>query len=186
MKNWNILDRLIANIRYGQVNKFVKEGQVIADIGCGREAAFLMSHRKTISKGFGFDFRIDNKNIENICLINNKGGGSKLPLPDNSVDTVFLNAVLEHLTAPYEVLEECKRVLKENGRVVMTTPTRAAKPVLEFMAFKLHIINEDEILEHQHYYNRSDVLELAAKLGLRLEKYKFFELFMNSLIVYRK
>ena len=186
MKNWNILDKLIAKLRYGQVNKYVVAGQTIVDIGCGREAEFLMSHKEKIGKGLGFDFRIEDREEENICLKNNKGGGSTLPLPDNSVDTVFLNAVLEHLTNPYAVLKECKRILKENGRVVMTTPTRAAKPVLEFMAFKLHIINEDEILEHQHYYNKKDVIKLASDLGFKLEKYSFFELFMNSLIVYRK
>ena len=68
----------------------------------------------------------------------------------------------------------------------MTTPTRAAKPVLEIMAFKLHIINEDEILEHQHYYNKADVVKLASEIGFKVEKYKFFEFFMNSLIVYSK
>ena len=186
MKNWNILDKLIAKLRYGQVNKYVIKDQTIVDIGCGREAEFLMSHKDKISKGIGFDFRIENKEEGNICLKNNKGRDSTLPLPDNSVDTVFLNAVLEHLTNPYSVLKECRRILKKNGKVVMTTPTRAAKPVLEFMAFKLHIINEDEILEHQHYYNKADVVKLASKLGFKVERYKFFELFMNSLIVYSK
>lgn len=109
-----------------------------------------------------------------------------MPLPDCSVDTVFLNAVLEHLPDSYSVLKECKRILKTNGKIVMTTPTRLAKPVLEFMAFKLHIINEDEILEHVHYYNKKDIIDLADKLEMKLNKYKFFEFFMNSLIVYVK
>lgn len=185
MKNWNILDKLIAKIRYGKVNKYVFAGQTIVDIGCGREAAFLMSHKNKIAKGIGFDFRITNQDIDNISLINNKGC-DKFPLSDASVDTVFLNAVLEHLPDPESLLKECNRILKKNGRVVMTTPTRAAKPVLEFMAFKLHIINEDEILEHVHYYNKEDVRKLASKTGFKLERYSFFEFFMNSLIIYFK
>lgn len=75
MKNWNILDKLIAKIRYGQVNKYVIKGHTIVDIGCGREAEFLMSHKDKINKGIGFDFRIEDKDEENICLKNNKGGG---------------------------------------------------------------------------------------------------------------
>lgn len=74
MKNWNILDKLIAKLRYGQVNKYVIKNQIIVDIGCGREAEFLMSHKDKISKGIGFDFRIENKEKGNICLKNNKGG----------------------------------------------------------------------------------------------------------------
>lgn len=74
MKNWNILDKLIAKLRYGQVNKYVVAGQTIVDIGCGREAEFLMSHKDKIDKGIGFDFRIADREEENICLKNNKGG----------------------------------------------------------------------------------------------------------------
>ena len=73
MKNWNILDKLIAKLRYSQVNKYVIKGNTIVDIGCGREAEFLMSHKDKINKGIGFDFRIENKYEGNICLKNNRG-----------------------------------------------------------------------------------------------------------------
>lgn len=77
MKNWNILDRFIAQIRYGQVNKYVVADQIIVDVGCGREGTFLMSHKNKIKKGIGFDFRINDRIDKNISLINNKkmGGG---------------------------------------------------------------------------------------------------------------
>ena len=188
-KDWNALDKLIARFRYVQVNKYITKGSVIVDIGCGREGEFLLHNKDIISKGFGFDYRIKDHAIDNINLINNKKL-KKLPLDDNSVDTVFLNAVLEHLETPEKVLTDALRVLKKNGKIVMTTPTPISKPILEFMAFKIHIINEDEILDHKHYYNQKDIKNLVKELNktykVKLLKYKKFELGVNSLIVLEK
>ena len=72
----------------------------------------------------------------------------------------------------------------------MTTPTPISKPLLEFLAFKLHIINEEEIKEHVHYYSRKDIDDLILKLSesykLEIIKYKRFEFGFNSLIVIKK
>ena len=186
MKDWNILDKFIGHIRYMHVQKYVKPGIVIADVGCGRKADFLMRNQNIIKEGIGFDFRIDDEvKGNNIRLINNRNL-KRFPIEDNTIDVVFLNAVLEHLTDPVSVLIDCKRILKSGGSIVLTTPTRMAKPVLEFMAFKLHIINEDEILEHQHYYSRDDIALLGNRLGMELSRYSYFELGLNSIIVFDK
>ena len=193
-KDWIWFDRLVAAFRYSKVNRYVRKGSVIADIGCGREGAFLKSHAAKITRGYGFDFRIHTQDEGNISLINNKELGGKLPLEDNSVDDVFLNAVLEHLEDPAGVVGEGARILRNGGRIIMTTPTRIAKPVLEFLSFKLHLINEDEIREHKHYFNKGDIKTLVDLInttqmnggGLSLERYSIFELGFNSLIILRK
>lgn len=46
-----------------------QRGGVIADIGCGQEAAFLMHCSPFIQKGYGFDFRIHNRKIRNLKLV---------------------------------------------------------------------------------------------------------------------
>ena len=188
-KDWNALDKLIAWFRYVKVNKYLIKDSVIVDIGCGRKGEFLLQSKDIIKKGYGFDYRIKDQEIDNISLINNKKL-KKLPIKDKSVDTVFLNAVLEHLEKPEDVLIDALRVLKKKGKIVMTTPTPMSKPILEFMAFKLHIINEDEILDHKHYYNLRDINDLVEKLNngfkVKLVKYKKFELGVNSLIVIEK
>jgi len=46
--------------------------------------------------------------------------GPKLPLPDNSVDTVTLFQVLEHTPEPERLLDEVSRVLKPGGSAVIT------------------------------------------------------------------
>lgn len=45
-----------------------------------------------------------------------------IPIEDESFDIVLLAEVLEHLENPIDVLKECKRVLKKNGKIVITMP----------------------------------------------------------------
>lgn len=187
--DWNILDKFIAKIRYNQVNNYIKENSNVVDIGCGQEGVFLLSHKDTIAQGYGLDYKIQNHKIDNITFINNQKS-NKLPIPKNSIDVVFLNAVLEHLQHPKDVLVQALGLLKNGGKIVMTTPTPLAKPILEFMAYKLHIINEAEIREHVHYYDLEDIKDLVKELNaifpVKLEKYEKFEFGVNSLIVIQK
>ena len=164
-KDWIWFDRIVAALRYAKVNRYVRRGSTVADIGCGREGAFLLSHSAKIARGYGFDFRIQTHDEGNVSFVCNKGLGGKIPLEDGSVDDVFLNAVLEHLEDPKGVLSEAARILKEGGRIIMTTPTRIAKPVLEFLSYRLHLINEDEIREHKHYFNKADIQEIIALIA---------------------
>ena len=190
---WIWFDWLVAAFRYAKVNKYVKQGNVIADIGCGRECTFLKSHANKIKRGYGFDFRIQTHEEENISLINNKDLNGKLPLENDTIDTIFLNAVLEHLESPVDVISEATRILKYEGKIIMTTPTRIAKPVLEFLSYKMHLINEDEIREHKHYFNKRDVILLCKTVNntlhegvISIEKYSIFEFGFNSLIILQK
>jgi ubiquinone/menaquinone biosynthesis C-methylase UbiE len=48
--------------------------------------------------------------------------GKSIPLNDQSVDTVFMTEVLEHVHKPGEMLQEVRRVLKPNGILFLTVP----------------------------------------------------------------
>lgn len=184
--DWNDLDKIIAKFRYAQVDKYVPKNGRIVDIGCGQEGKFLLRHKNKISHGYGLDYKVENHTVDNINFINNRIS-ENLPIIERSIDVVFLNAVLEHLEHPEEVLLNALGLLKKGGKIVMTTPTPIAKPILEFMAYKLHIINESEIKEHVHYYSHEDIVRLVKKLNgifpVKLEKYEKFEFGANSLIV---
>lgn len=56
---------------------------------------------------------------ENVNLI---ADGHKIPLADNLYDLVIVQAVLEHVLSPHEVVNECYRVLKEGGWVYSEIP----------------------------------------------------------------
>ena len=188
-KKWNNLDKIIAKFRYTEVDKWVEEDSKIVDFGCGQEGKFLLRHQSKINEGYGFDYKIEDRKINNITFINNKSS-QDIMLEKNSVDTVFFNAVLEHLESPREVMLNTLDILKSGGKIVMTTPTPSSKPILEFLAYKLHIINEAEIREHVHYYSKKDIEDLITYLNqyhdVKLCEYKNFELGLNSLIVIEK
>lgn len=46
----------------------------------------------------------------------------QLPFRDESFDCVLLTEVLEHIPEPIKALEECRRVLKTDGKIFLTTP----------------------------------------------------------------
>ncbi len=48
--------------------------------------------------------------------------GEAIPLPDESVDAVVCEYVVEHLVQPAEVLRELHRILRPGGRFVFVTP----------------------------------------------------------------
>lgn len=185
MSQWNCIDRKIAKIRYRAIKKYIPKAGVVADIGCGQEAAFLKYCSAQIQKGYGFDLRIHNCRTGNLTLLNNRHS-SKLEIKSGCCDTVFMIAVLEHLDQPEILIKEARRILKPGGMFVITTPTKMAKPVLECMAFQLHLINAEEILEHKYYYKPKEIVCLLKRCGFSKCRYQKFLFGMNSLAVAEK
>ncbi len=110
-----------------------------------------------------------------------------LPFPNESFEVVTMLAVLEHLHHPQAMLQEIARVLKPSGALVLTVPSHAAKPVLEFLAFRLKIVSEEEIRDHKRYYNKRDLRELVALIPeLTLTKHTYFQLGMNNFAIIHK
>jgi SAM-dependent methyltransferase len=46
----------------------------------------------------------------------------RIPLRDASVDTIFCCSVMEHTPEPWLILPEFRRVLKKNGRILLSVP----------------------------------------------------------------
>ena len=114
-KKWNALDWFIASIRYREILRstpFQGKDLVICDIGCGIEGKFLSSISDKIAYGYGFDMKTEDRKFGNIELKQVDDLHDGILLPDNSVDLVFLIAVLEHLSDPRQILKEIQRILK--------------------------------------------------------------------------
>ena len=52
--------------------------------------------------------------------------GGTLPLASGSVDIVTSIEGVEHLEKPFEFVRECRRVIADNGLLIMTTPNASA------------------------------------------------------------
>jgi len=124
-----LLDRLDA-LRAGRP----REGIVILDHGCGGALTLFFIAVLGYTNFWGLDVGGDFKSRNALCArkfghVNNRlqaYGGEAIPLPDASVDFIFSQQVVEHLTdqtlEPY--YREEGRVLKQGGMAVHYAPHR--------------------------------------------------------------
>lgn len=107
-------------------------GHDVLHVGCGNGTACLVLGRE----GFrctGVDTREPGLISAQQALANEHdlirrrvtfqfADATQLPFDDASFDTVILGELLEHLTHPTTVISEAHRVLRDNGRLVVTVP----------------------------------------------------------------
>lgn len=172
-----ILDKILRNLRKKQIIKYIGHGTILCDIGCGFEGKLLQDLRSSITYGYGFDKQVKMINDGKIKLDAADFERDSLNLPDASVDAVTMLAVIEHLEGPNNILKEIFRILKPGGKFILTTPSPAGKPVLEFLAFKLKIINQEDIVDHKRYYSKEELGGVLAGAGFDPKniKMKYFE-----------
>lgn len=157
----------------------------LLDIGCGWECRLLKAVEPHIKSGVGIDFKVPPSETDKIKT-HNLRLDSNLPFPDESFDVVTMVAVLEHLAKPAQMIGEIERVLKKGGRLVITVPSKAAKPVLEFLAYRLKIINADEIRDYKQYYGKKELADLFKNTKLVVERHRYFQFGFNNLLVAKK
>ncbi len=179
-----ILEPLLRRLRIRRLLPIIKKYPEcrLLDIGCGWEAKFLQEVEPYISKGMGIDFKapeIATDKIETRRAVLN----DRLPFPDHSFEVVTMLAVLEHLENPAEVVKEAFRVLVPGGIFAGTVPSKAAKPVLEFLSYKLGIVNPDEIRDHKCYYDRGLLFETLGDAGFDDIQHNYFQFGMNNFFI---
>lgn len=100
----------------------MKSGQRLVDVGCGR-GDFLFAFRREGLDAVGVDISDGlAKQGQQIIYGGIDFEGNSLPFADNSVDIIFSKSVLEHLHNPSNMLNECYRVLKSGGRIILMVP----------------------------------------------------------------
>lgn len=138
-KFWDIKSRQVYLLRYALVQKTLsellkgKEHCVILDAGCGDGTLLDFFHRISESIIYvGVDF--SSKGIQHAFLKWRKfkavteayfilADVENLPFQRKSVDVLISIEVLEHLLDPKLAILEMNRVLKYNGKCILTTPS---------------------------------------------------------------
>lgn len=121
------------------------EGKLL-DVGCG-DGSFVKYCKKRGIDAYGVDI-IDGVNFET----------DQLPYEDNTFDIVLLYAVIEHINNPSNLFNELKRVLKNNGVVMLITPNFDQAP---------RIFYDDPT--HVKPYNPTNLAYLIRIFGFKKE-----------------
>lgn len=180
-----LLEPFLRRMRIQRVRKYIPDGSILCDIGCGPDAKFLHEIAPYIKKGIGIDKKLDGSSSDNIELIKTKLE-KELPLPSNYVDCITLLAVMEHLDFPDQMLAECCRILKNGGVLILTTPTPLSRPILEFLSYKLNIVSRTEIFDHKNYFNNEQLVKMLKEHIFRIVVAKTFQFGLNNFVVAMK
>jgi arsenite methyltransferase len=194
-------DAMLASLGCGNPTALAKlnPGEVVLDLGSGGGIDVLLSARRVgpTGKAYGLDMTdemlaLSNENkrksgLENVEFL--KGEIEKIPLPDNSVDVVISNCVINLSADKDRVLREAFRVLKPGGRFAVSDVVthgevneEIRKSVLLWVGCVAGALGDDEYrsklgsagfaeikIEPTRIYRVEDAREMLSSAGIDVE-----------------
>lgn len=134
----------------------------VLDVGCG-----IGEFLEIYSNAIGIDpNKYNMKYCKNLGFNVKVGSVYNLKFKKNYFDGILLMNVLEHLSKPDKAIKEIKKVLKKNGKLIITVPTKAG-----FKRDKTHV----------KFWGRQVLSEFLVKNGFKVKKifYYPFKLFKD-------
>jgi len=180
-----LVENILRILRYNKVKPYIKKNAALLDLGCGYNATFLTEMADKIGKGVGIDTCTNTKLKNKKLVLINSDLNTKLPLKSRSFDQVVLLAVLEHFEKPKKILTECRRIMKKNGDLLITTPDKKSEKLLKFLA-KVSVISKKEIKDHKKYFDEKALRDYLERTGFKTIKVDTFELGFNIFVHAKK
>jgi ubiquinone/menaquinone biosynthesis C-methylase UbiE len=160
----------------------------ILDYGCGLNTyLFEIACKNNIYKCYGIDINnnfieinkkiAEHNNIKNIFFENNTKP-YKTSFLSNNFDVVILGSVIEHTNRPKELIKECRRVLRPNGIIIITTPYIFHKKFFRLTnILKTGITPKDHAVEGYAFESLRGLLD-----GFEILEEKYIIIFFFSLM----
>ena len=159
----------------------------ILDIGCGSAD---IANIEGIEKYYGIE--LDMGHVETLKNKYPEHSFFQMNLdvdefPDKrcKFDTIAMIAVIEHLKNPDKILSQIPSLLKEEGWLVITTPSPLGDRIHKIGAM-LGLTAIEAVEDHESIYGLSQIKELLNRNGLEVCAYIKFIVGFNQLVVCKK
>lgn len=171
-------------------NEYLENNDKMLDLGCGNGRYFLMTKDKDIDYiGIDNSSKLIEEAKKNHPLAKFKTADAlNIPFPDNHFDKVYSIAVVHHIPSVefrLKFLNEAKRVLKENGLLIITA-WKFYRLQEYFLLFKYTILkligmskmDFKDILEpwgnkterYYHWFSQRELINLVKKAGFKIKE----------------
>lgn len=165
------VDRFGVWLSARQIRRWVPSfaGQRIGDFGCGFQASFARSVLGEVASAVLVDISLapDLKQHHKVTAIEGGLVDALGALASESLDTVMVMSVLEHIWQPLTCLRELHRLLAPGGRCLVNVPSWRGKRYLELAAFRLGVSPSVEMDDHKMYYDVRDLWPMLVQAGFR-------------------
>ncbi len=152
MKNKGIKYRINKTISVGNVSN----GETVLDLGCGKD--------KIIKTLLPKDVEYTGIDVEGGDITHDLENGLPREVSDKKFDVVFLNEFIEHIEHFKTLLMECREVLSEKGRIIISTPSNNRILYGDFF----NGIGEE--ITHIHCFRKTNMRNLVRICKLRIVK----------------
>lgn len=193
-----ILEPVARYFRFKKTLLYVPKNRKIklVDIGCGPKIRFFYfasRHSVCFYQYIGIDPLISSKELkfhkkQGSVVLHKQAFVQTFKINSNSIDCITAHAFVEHINPVTfnHVIKESLRILKPNGKLILTTPSPKAQKLLEFLAYRLKLLSKREIEEHKLYYDRTSLLDIVKKYNHTATHHEYFQLGFNNLMVITK
>ena len=138
----------------------VVEGERVLDLGCGA-GRFLSLLDNVVGAEVAEEAARRARRHGEVVLVEADGS---LPFAHAEFDVIWCSEVIEHVPDALGLLQECRRVLRPGGRVILTTPNHGVPRRLAIAAlrFEAHF---DPQGQHVRFFTRRSLREILRAAG---------------------
>ncbi len=163
------LERLGTWLSITQIRRVVgsMHDKDVADFGCGERGGVTLGQASSAKSLTLVDFSLAAELLHTpkVRAIVGVLPGVLDQVPDDSLDIVICNNVVEHVWDRAGLVRHIRRVLRTGGTAFINVPSWRGKWFLETAAFRLKLASPTEINDHKAYFDQRELWSLLIAGG---------------------